>query len=260
MRISLMARSIPIQRSLLLMLGLLLWQWLGVTDRISTLFFPTPSAILTTLWDLAASGVLWQHLGATLQRVLLGLLLGGIPAVLLGVFMGWSAFFRSLMDPVIAALHPLPKIALLPLIMILFGIGDMSKIVAVAIGAFFPLLINSMAGVAQIESIYFEAARLFRANRLLTFRRVILPGSLPLILTGARLALNTAVLITISVEMVAARQGLGALIWISWELFQTEWLYAGLLVIGLLGIAFNQLIKLMQTRLVPWQAHRTAGA
>jgi len=252
-------KNASVQRFILLACLVLLWQWLSSTERISSLFFPAPSTILSTLYELILSGLLWQHLSATMLRVLFGLMLGGIPAILLGIFMGWSPFYRTLIDPVISAFHPMPKVALLPLIMIIFGIGELSKVVAVAIGAFFPLMINSMAGVAQIQPIYFEAAKVFKADRMFTLRRIIIPGSSPLILAGFRLALNSSVLITIAVELVTARKGLGALIWLAWELFQTEKLYAGLLVIGLLGIAANSLIRLLQERLVPWQPTKAGG-
>jgi ABC-type nitrate/sulfonate/bicarbonate transport system permease component len=163
---------------------------------------------------------------------------------------------RSVIDPLVAALHSLPKIAILPLIMIIFGIGDVWKVVVIAIGSFFPMLITSAAGVRQIHPIYFEVAENYGASRLRVYARVVLPGSLPLVLTGLRLAMNTALLLAIAVEIVAAQQGLSSMIWFAWETLRTEELYAALVTAALLGIGFNALVQQLIRVLVPWQVER----
>ncbi len=220
---------------------------------VSGLYFPPPSRILSTLARLLVSGAILPDLGATLGRAMAGALLGGLPAALLGLAMGWSERVRSALDPLVAALHPLPKITLLPLLMVLLGVGDRSLVAAVAIGAFFPMLLSASAGVRQISPIHFEVVRCYGGSPAQVFRRVVLRGSLPLILTGLRLSLNVAMLITIAAEMVAARVGLGRLIWLSWETFRTEDLYAGLVLISLLGIVSNAALHRASRRLVPWQ-------
>ena len=128
--------------------------------------------------------------------------------------------------------------------------------VVVAVGVFFPMLINTMAGVRQISLIHFEVAQNYGASLFKVFTRVVVPGSLPLVLTGARLALNIALLLTIAVEMVAAQEGLGEMIWFAWETLRTEELYASLIVIAALGISFNFLLQRLRARLVPWQVER----
>jgi ABC-type nitrate/sulfonate/bicarbonate transport system permease component len=238
---------------LLTILGLLIWEWQSRAGNLSTLFFPAPSTIFNALRELFTSGEGIDHLEATLTRLVLGLLLGGLPGLLVGLAMGWSRKLRVIFDPFIASLHPLPKIALLPLVMIIFGIGETSKVVAVAIVVFFPMVINSMAGVLQISQIHFDVARSYGADRFKIFSRIILPGSLPLILAGFRIALNSGLLITIAVELVTAREGLGALIWLSWEILRTEDLYAGLVIIGILGLLFNLILQTLSKRLLPWQ-------
>jgi NitT/TauT family transport system permease protein len=240
-------------RLLSLLLAGLAWEGMSRTSIISPLFFPPPSVIFLSLYDLFISHTLWTHLGVTLMRMSLGLLLGGIPGILVGLGMGWSSRARVLLDPLVAALHPLPKVAILPLIMIIFGIGELSKVMAVAVAVFFPVLINSMVAVLQIEPLFFEVAKLYGAGRGKTFKRVVLPASLPMIMAGVRIALNSALLITIAVELVTARQGLGALIWLAWELFRTEELYAGLFIIGLLGVLTNWFMTQIQARLIPWR-------
>lgn len=250
------SRAVPLSSLLSLLILILVWELLSRLGILSSLFFPAPSAILLALAALVRSGELWGHLGMTLYRMLAGLALGGIPGMLLGLLMGWLKPLRTAVDPIVAALHPLPKIAILPLIMIVFGIGETSKIVAVAVAAFFPMLINSLAGATQISPTLFEVAKIHHASPLKTFTRVILPGSAPMILAGLRLALNTALLITIAVELVTAKTGLGALIWLSWEILRTQNLYAGLLVIGALGLLSNALMRWLSSRLLPWQYDR----
>lgn len=237
-----------------MIITLMIWES-GVHLRvISPLFFPPPSVILLTFIRLATNLELAFHAGTSLSRVFLGLILGSVPGLILGLIMGWSPRVYSLINPLIAAAHPVPKIAILPLIMILFGIGESSKVVVIAVTTFFPMLINTLAGVQQISPIHFEVAKNYGANLTKVFTRVILPGSLPMVLTGLRLALNMALLITTAVELVAAQEGLGALIWLSWQTLRTEELYVSLCVIAALGLMFNFLLHRLTRYCVPWQA------
>lgn len=242
-------RWIPL---LITLVALSAWEWSVRTGRLEALFFPAPSTIVRTLAGLFVDGTMTGHLRATLTRLLTGLAVGGIPGLLLGLAMGWSQRLRAIVDPFVAATHPIPKIAVLPLIMVLFGIGETSKVIAVAVAVFFPVLINSMAGVRQIDPIYFEVAESYGSSPFKVFTRIVLPGSLPMVLAGVRLALNVAMLFTIAVELVSAREGLGALIWLAWQTLRTEKLYAGLVVIAALGIAFNYLLQRL-TQVVSWQ-------
>lgn len=232
--------------------ALAIWEAAARSGVISPLFFPPPSLIAATTWRLLLSGELIENGAATLLRVLAGMLLGGIPGLILGLFMGWSRSLRVALDPFIAAAHPLPKIALLPLIMIIFGIGEPSKVFVAALGAFFPLLINAMAGVRAIHAIHFEVARNYGARPLHVMRRVVLPGSLPHTLSGWRLAFNMSLLLTIAAEIVSARVGLGAVIWLAWETMRPPDLYASLVVIVLFGLAANAVLDLLGRRLTPW--------
>lgn len=242
---------------LLVLVGLILWELFSRAGKISLLFFPPPSLILSTLWQMIVSGKLWPHLLATLERLVLGFTIGGLAGLILGLGMGWSVRIRAIADPFIAALHPIPKIAIFPLIMIIFGIGEASKVVAIAIAAFFPMLINSMAGVRQLSPVYFEVTKNYGASRRKIFSRVIVPGSLPLILTGVRLAINMAMVIAIAVELLAAKEGLGVIIWFSWQTLRIEDLYASLIVIGTLGFSINWLLQRFTRRLAPWYHDQT---
>jgi NitT/TauT family transport system permease protein len=238
----------------LFLLFFLSWEAATRAGLISALFFPAPSKILATLAHSLRTGEMGGHFAATLGRVLTGFLLGGIPGYALGLFMGWSRPLRRILDPFVAAAHPIPKISIFPLILILFGIGTLSKIVVVAVGVFFPVLINTMTGVQQINPIYFEVARNYGAGLRKTFLRVVIPGSFPFVLAGARIALNVGLTLAIAVELVSAEKGLGAVIWLSWQTFRTEYLYAGIVLAALLGIGFRNTIHLLSARLAPWQA------
>lgn len=229
------------------------WEAGGRAGLLSPIFFPAPSTILFTLGRLFAEERFAGDVAATLARVLLGFALGGVPGLLLGLAMGWSGRLRSALDPLVAAVHPVPKIALLPLLMILFGIGELSKVIAVAIATFFPMAINTMVGVRQISPTYYEVAENYGASLWKVFIRIVIPGSLPMVLSGVRLSMNIALLVTIAVELVASRSGLGAVIWMSWETLRTEELYASLAVISLMGISFNSLLQRTTDLLVPWR-------
>lgn len=230
------------------------WELWARRAHASAILFPPPSAIGACLVRQAASGELFRTLAATLRRLVLGFLLGGIPALPLGLVMGFSPRVRAAVDPVVAAAHSIPKIAVLPILMILLGIGESPKIAVVAAAAFFPLLINTMAGARQISPIHFEVAHSYGASAPRVFWRVLLPGSLPQILAGTRLALNGALLITIALEIVAARTGLGAEIWLAWQTLRVEELFSALAVASLLGVGFNAILVGLERRLVPWHS------
>lgn len=235
---------------------LTLWETATRTAIISPLFFPAPTTILLTAQRLVSSGELFIDLNATLTRILIGFACGASLGLVLGFAMGWSDRLRVVVDPFIAAGHSLPKISILPLLMLVFGIGETSKIVLIAVGTFFPMLINAMTGVRQISPIHFEVAQNYGASTMKLFTRVIAPGALPLVLTGIRLAFNIALLLTIAVEIASAKEGLGARIWLSWQTFRIEQLYVTLFEIALLGFGFNLGLERLADRIVPWRTAR----
>lgn len=241
----------------LLVVIIAFWQWQSSRPGSVAILLPPPMAIVKEFWVLLVSGQLVRHLGATLARTVSGFLLGGIPGFLLGLWLGYYAAARRVADPWIGALHAIPKVTLLPFFMIALGVGESSKIAVVAVSAFFPLLINSMAGVWQISPIHFEVARNCGARPLKIFIRVIFPGSLPLALAGARLSLNIALLLAITVEMIGATTGLGAMIWEAWQTLRVEDLYIGLVLAAALGVGIRGVISWLALRLTPWQKEAT---
>lgn len=233
--------------------GLLEWEMAARLGWLSALYFPAPSRIAETGMRLVVNGALVEHLAATLRRVALGFSLGAAPALALGLLAGWSPRARAVIDPFVAAAHPVPKIAFLPLIMLLVGIGEGSRLVVIALGACFPVLINTMAGVRQISPVHFDVAHAYGAGPLTTLRRVVVPGSMPSIVAGIRLGLNRALLLAITVELIGARDGLGAMIWLARETLRTEELYASLFVIAAVGIGLNSSLQRARHRFEPWR-------
>ena len=256
---------------------LALWELAVELNWLDQRFFPAPHAVAVALYQLTVQGELmgqlwllpgrvaagdwpgvWKvfeegHLWISLFRIFSGFLVGAIPGVILGVVMGMNRTVRVALDPVISAVYVLPKIAILPLVMLVFGIGEISKIVIVAIASFFLVLINTTAGVRDIEPIFFEAGRNYGANRRQMFRHIVIPGALPIIFSGLRLSLGTSLIVIIAAEFVAAKYGLGYLIWFSWQTLLTENMFAGLVVIMILGALFTSGLQALERRLMPWQ-------
>ena len=162
-----------------------------------------------------------------------------MPAIVIGIAMGISRPVRALVDPLIAATYPIPKSSLLPLILLIFGLGEMSKVVMVAIGVFYPMAINATAGVLQINQIYLDVGKSFKASPWDTFRTIALPGALPFIMTGVKLGAGLALILIAVAEMVGAKSGIGYMIWSAWETFAVAKMYVGLFVIALIGFAIS---------------------
>ncbi len=232
---------------------LVLWEVLVRVHLLDARFFPAPSSIVGTFGSLVASGELWKHITASISRIFIGFLMGAIPAMLLGITMGLFRWPRAFFSPMIAALYPIPKIAILPLIMLIFGLGEQSKWVIIAIGVFFLVLYNTMAGVMNIPNIYLDVGKNFGASRAQFYWTIALPGALPLIFTGLKLAAGVALLIIVAAEFVGAKTGLGYLIWQSWQTFSVEAMYVGLVVIAVLGYLVSLAMDELEHFLIPWR-------
>jgi ABC-type nitrate/sulfonate/bicarbonate transport system permease component len=232
---------------------LLLWECAARTGLIDTRFFPAPSSIFHALVALAGTGELWRHTSASLQRLALGFLVGGIPALILGIIMGLNRAVYAVFEPLIAATYPIPKSSILPLVLLIFGLGEGSKIFMVAVGVFFPVAINATAGVHEINKIYLDVGRNFRASRWNIFRTIALPGALPFILTGIKLGVGMGLVLISIAEMMGAKSGLGYMIWAAWETFSVEQMYVGLFVIAIIGFVLSLIINEIEKRVVPWK-------
>ncbi|MEA2833432.1 MAG: NitT/TauT family transport system permease protein [Methylobacteriaceae bacterium] len=235
------------------LLLLVLWEAAARVGLIDVRFFPAPSTIIMQLVLLARTGELELHLWASLQRLFWGFLLGGIPALLLGLAMGLYRPVRIAIDPLVAATYPVPKSAILPLVLLIFGLGEMSKVVMVALGVFYPILINTVAGVRNIQPIYLDVGRNFGATGWQVFRTIALPGALPNILAGVKLGIGMGLILIAIAEMIGAREGIGYMIWNAWQILAVDTMYVGLMVIAILGFLFNVILDAVEQLVVPWR-------
>lgn len=220
-------------------------------------FFPAPSAILHHLALDIPPSELWGHIRATLLRVAAGYTLGTSAGMVLGVAMGLVKPLRNAFYPLVAALYPIPKIAVLPLIMLIFGIGELSKIVVVAVGSFFLVILNTLRGVDDLNPLYHDLARVYRVPRYRYVRNIVLPGALPAVFTGLRLALGYSLVIVVAAEFSGASSGIGYMIWQAWETFSIKTMYAGIALIAILGICFSLALDALERRLIPWRTRET---
>lgn len=232
---------------------LVAWEIAARLGLVDVRFFPAPTSIIAALIEIARSGELWANTEISLQRLVLGFLLGGIPALVLGIIMGISRPIRAMIDPLIATTYPIPKSSILPLILLIFGLGEMSKIVMVAIGVFYPIAINATAGVLQINRIYLDVGKSFKASRWETFRTIALPGALPFVMTGVKLGAGLGLILIAIAEMVGAKSGIGYMIWSAWETFSVERMYVGLFVIAIIGFVMTLGLNEIERWLIPWK-------
>jgi len=232
---------------------LLLWQGAAQAGLVDVRFFPAPTQIFHTFVALVEDGSLWDNTSATLLRLLWGGLIGGIPALLLGVATGLSKPLRAVFEPLVAATYPVPKSAIFPLLMLICGLGEASKIAMVAIGVFYPMLINTTTGVLEINRIYLDVGRNFRANPWQVFRTIALPGAVPHIMSGIKLGFGLGLMLIAIAEMIGSKRGLGYMIWDAWELLSVEQMYVGLIVIAILGYGISLLLNEIERKLIPWK-------
>jgi NitT/TauT family transport system permease protein len=233
-----------------------IWEAAGRWTFAGQIFFPPPSAVAAAAVRMVRDGTLERNLAATLARLLAGFVAGAIPAVAIGAWLGVSRRARRVLDPFLAAAHATPKIAVFPLLLLVFGLGEKAMVALVALSAFFPLMLNTCEGVRQIDPTYFDVARSCGASAARTVLRVIIPGSLPMMLVGVRLALTIALLLTIAAEILTAKTGLGCLVWISWETLRTTDLFVALLTASVIGVAIRTTFDRMLGRMAPWREAR----
>jgi NitT/TauT family transport system permease protein/sulfonate transport system permease protein len=236
-----------------------LWQLVSSQGWLDPKFFPAPSKVWTTGVSLAKSGVLWTNLSISLRRVILGFLLGVVTGLAVGLLMGLSRTLRAALDPILTAFYMVPKLALLPLLLLIFGIGELPLVLEIAITVFFFMWLSSMAAFISVPESYREAARAFGAGRVQTFRHALVPAVLPDIFVALRLSIGVAVLVMVGIEFVQASSGIGWLIWQSWNLFLAPQMYVGIVVVAVTGVILTLAIRLIGYFAIPWARH-TSGA
>jgi NitT/TauT family transport system permease protein len=238
---------------LALALVIALWQTASGMGWVNPLFLPAPTAIARAIWQLAASGALWQHLSYSIMRIGTGWLLGTVAGVITGFSIGLSSRARGVGITFISALFPIPKIALLPLLILWLGIGEEPKIATIALGVFFSTAISVYSGVDAVPRNLIRMAQSFGVPFHSIVRRVIWPGALPSILAGFRITASVALLLVVSAEMIGAEYGIGAFVLQAGNLMQTDQLLAGVVILSLFGLAVGKLISVLEARLLHWR-------
>ncbi|MXN19415.1 ABC transporter permease subunit [Pseudooceanicola sp. GBMRC 2024] len=234
---------------------LLLWQ-AASTWLVDPMFLPTPVAVLAGGWQMLKDGTLLSSMGISLMRILCGWVLGSLIAVPLGLAVGVSRTARALIDPFIHFFRFVPAIALVTLFIVWFGVGEFSKIVLIAYATAFIVMVNTASGVSGISQDKLNAARCLGASPRQVFLRVTVPAALPSIYIGMRLALASSFLVIAAAEMLAANAGLGYIIWTARLYFQVDWMFAAIIVLGLLGFTADRLWRMIGRR---WLAHFLRG-
>lgn len=223
---------------------------IGLVDRT---FLPEFSVVAKALVDLAASGQLWEHISASLGRALRGFAIAVVFAVPLGILIGWYRPLAQYLSPVLELFRNTAALALLPVFVLILGIGETSKVALVTYACIFPILLNTISGVRTVDPLLIKSARSLGLPAYRLFQKVILPAALPTIFTGIRLSAASSILVLIAAEMVGARSGLGYLIMASQLNFQIPQMYAGILTIALVGLVFNYVLVLLERRFSRWR-------
>lgn len=229
------------------------WQLGSSTGWISDLALPSPASIAQALWELIESGEIWLHLSASLQRLLYGWLLGTTAGLAVGFAVGMFSVVRSAGIAFVSAIFPIPKIALLPLFIIWFGIGEPSKVATIAFGVFFPTVINTYGGVDGVPRNLIRMAQSFGLSNWQIICKVVFPGALPTILSGFRISTSIAIILLIAAEMIGAEYGVGSLILAAGNLYQTSKLLAGVVVLSALGLLVSALLTRAERWLLNWR-------
>lgn len=245
----------PVRGAALIVFLVLLIIWEGGCRLgiISPIALPSPSQVLTALSDLVHTGMLWKHWGTSLMRLVSGWVLGTVIGVTVGLFIALWSWPRAGFYPLVSALFPIPKIALLPLFVVWFGIGEGSKVATIAFGTFFPTVIATVSGVDSVDRSLIRMAQSFGVPYARIVREVVLPGAMPAILAGFRISASIAMVLLVAAEMIGAEFGVGAYILMAGSLFAIDQLIAGVVILSCTGLAVAALLSFIERRLLIWR-------
>jgi NitT/TauT family transport system permease protein len=218
--------------------------WVALATRTTPLFFPSPLLVFRAFREMIADGSLWGHIGISLFRILTGWVIGSVLGIPLGLLMGDSRFIKNMLNPYVQFFRFIPPISFVTLSLIWFGMGETSKIVLIIYTTVFIVTINTIAGVMSVNPIHIQGALSLGASRFRIFTRVILPSTIPFLLTGMRLAMGNSFMTIVSAEMIAADKGLGFLIFTSRLFMQTERIFVGIISLGILGFLVDSAFRL----------------
>jgi sulfonate transport system permease protein len=238
----------------------LLWEASARIGLIEPQVLPAPSRVFDTAVNLARDGGLFVHLGVSLLRAAAGFVIGGTIGLALGVLVGFSRLAQALLDRSIQMVRAIPFLAMLPLVIVWFGVGEVAKIFLVALAVLFPIYINTMLGIRQIDPKLMELAKVIGLGRSAIVRRIILPGAMPSILTGVRYALAHAWLALVIAETLATTQGIGFLAMDAREFLNTNVILLTMIIYAIIGVVADALVRLLEARYLSWHANYAKGA
>jgi len=236
----------------LVIITITFWQIIYSFKLIDAFWLPSPHKFIGTAFKLFKLGVIQENFFITLERFLPGFILGSFLAIVVGSLCGISRKLSDFLEPLVYLMLPIPRFALLPFLVLIFGTGIGSKIIYVAMGAFFPVVINMISGVNQVNNNFLEAAKHYGARGWKLYLRVILPGSLPEIFIGLRMSIGLSLTYVTVIEFLTASDGIGAMIWLSLQTLRIDKLFLGVAVIALLNVVLILLLKGVENLLVPW--------
>jgi len=232
------------------------WELTTRFEIINPFYFPPFSKIIAKGYELFANGSIWEHMWFSLTNFSIGFVISVILGVLIGVPMGWYKSVHRAFDPLLSGIYATPLIALLPLIIMMFGLGSISKIIMTVLAAVFPILINTMVGISNTDHRLITMARAFGARDSQIFRKVSLPGSLPYIVAGMRVALGRALVYIVVAEQYGAATGLGYLSSLAAQRFQMAAMFVPIVIIAGLGAGLNEALKIVESRLEKWKPQK----
>lgn len=235
---------------------LLFWEVVGFGDSL----FPPPSKVFQTFFILWSDGVFIKDVLASLYRLSIGFFFGTIVGVFLGIMMGYFHYIRSFLFPVISFIITIPKIALLPIFIVLLGVGEESKIAIISLGAFFPAVMTSFASVQRTPIALLEAGLNLGCDKISLLYKVVLPHSLPNIInSGFRLSISIGLVLLVASEMIASQHGLGNFVYYTGTEFKFDKMFAGLITLGTIGLACNKLIDILMRFFCKWSIESEGG-
>lgn len=232
---------------------LAIWQLSSQLGWVSEQLFPSPWSIFKDFVDLLGSGELLHHLRVSVVRAALGFLIGGSLGLVLGLFVGLFGRAEEYLDPTIQMLRTVPLLAITPLFILWFGFGELSKVLLIAMGAFFPLYVNTFLGVRNVDSKLFDVAKVLEFNRYSQITKLVLPSALPQVLLGLRLSLSTAWLCLVVAELMGADEGVGYLIQDARSFMRTGVVFVGIFIFAAVGKLTDSLVRLLERRLLGWR-------
>ena len=230
-----------------------LWQWAAERGWTNPLFFPAPDVIAGAFSSLISSGELFHHLGISVWRALIGFVVGGSIGLLLGLLSGLSRKAEYVLDPSLQMLRTVPHLAIAPLVLLWFGFGEQSKIVIIALGAFFPLYVNTFMAIRNVDNKLFDVAKVLAFGRAKLLFRLVLPAALPGILLGVRLSLALSWIGLVVAELIGSQSGVGFLINLGKQTSATEDIFVGVIIFAIVGKLVDSFVRALERKLLRWR-------